>query len=163
MDERIAITDDYFNTKDIAKRNALLKQSILDLPEDGKEFFLKAYKKERYLDMRLTAIRGYAAFASEEEVAALMKKMLEILKKRPDRTPYNYEEYEIMRSAFLMPYLLEKYPYDCFKRFHEQLEEQYEAMPDAFKGIFTCNEKGEHIQLLPPATARKRIEDFRRG
>ena len=30
--------------------------------------------------MRLTAIRGYVAYASEEEVAILMKKMLEILK-----------------------------------------------------------------------------------
>lgn len=150
----------YFNTKDIAKRNALLKQIVFDLPEQGKDFFLKAYKKERYLDMRLTAIRGYAAFASEEEVAVLMNKMLEILKKRSETTPYNYEEYEILRSAFLMPYLVEKYPYDCFKKFNEQLEKQYHIMPDVFKGIFTCNDKGEHIQLIPPAVARKQMEGF---
>ncbi len=163
MDERNTLMETYFNTKDIAKRNALLKQLVFDLPEDGKDFFLKAYKKERYLDMRLTAIRGYAAFASEKEVASLMKKMLEILKKRPDSTPYNYEEYEILRSAFLLPYLLEKYPYDCFKEFNEQLEKQYDAMPDVFKGIFTCNDKGEHTQLIPPAIVRKQIEAFRRG
>ncbi|MGR6897196.1 hypothetical protein [Rummeliibacillus sp. BSL5] len=152
----------YFNTKDIAKRNALLKQIVFDLPEQGKDFFLKAYKKERYLDMRLTAIRGYAAFASEEEVAVLINKMLEILKKRSETTPYNYEEYEILRSAFLMPYLVEKYPYDCFKKFNEQLEKQYHIMPDVFKGIFTCNDKGEHIQLIPPAVARKQMEGFLR-
>ncbi|UQW96017.1 hypothetical protein M2M59_08270 [Rummeliibacillus sp. G93] len=152
----------YFNTKDIAKRNALLKQIVFDLPEQGKDFFLKVYKKERYLDMRLTAIRGYAAFASEEEVAVLMNKMLEILKKRSETTPYNYEEYEILRSAFLMPYLVEKYPYDCFKKFNEQLEKQYHIMPDVFKGIFTCNDKGEHIQLIPPAVARKQMEGFLR-
>lgn len=152
----------YFNTKDIAKRNALLKQIVFDLPEQGKDFFLKAYKKERYLDMRLTAIRGYAAFASEEEVAVLMNKMLEILKKRSETTPYNYEEYEILRSDFLMPYLVEKYPYDCFKKFNEQLEKQYDIMPDVFKGIFTCNDKGEHIQLIPPAIVRKQMEGFRR-
>lgn len=152
----------YFNTKDIAKRNALLKQIVFDLPEQGKDFFLKAYKKERYLDMRLTAIRGYAAFASEEEVAVLMNKMLEILKKRSETTPYNYEEYEILRSDFLMPYLLEKYSYDCFKNFNEQLEKQYNAMPEVFKGIFTCNDKGEHIQLIPPAIVRKQMEGFRR-
>ncbi|TCJ00996.1 hypothetical protein [Cytobacillus praedii] len=153
----------YFNTKDIAKRNALLKQLIFDLPEDGKDFFLKAYKKERYLDMRLTAIRGYAAFASQEEVAVLMNKMLEILKRRPESTPYNYQEYEILRSAFLMPYLLEKYPYDCFEKFNEQLEKQYDAMPEVYKGIFTCNDKGEHIQLIPPVVVRKQIEEFLRG
>ncbi|GEL03503.1 hypothetical protein [Rummeliibacillus stabekisii] len=152
----------YFNTKDIAKRNALLKQIVFDLPEQGKDFFLKAYKKERYLDMRLTAIRGYSAFASEEEVAVLINKMLEILKKRSETTPYNYEEYEILRSAFLMPYLVEKYPYDCFKKFNEQLEKQYHIMPDVFKGIFTCNDKGEHIQLIPPAVARKQMEGFLR-
>ncbi|WP_102272259.1 hypothetical protein [Cytobacillus massiliigabonensis] len=163
MDKRNTKTETYFNTKDIAKRNALLKQLVFDLPEDGKDFFLKAYKKERYLDMRLTAIRGYAAFASEEEVAILMNKMLEILKKRPERTPYNYQEYEILRSAFLMPYLLGKYPYDCFKKFNEQLEKQYDAMPEVFKGIFTSNDKGEHIQLIPPAVVRKQIEDFLRG
>ena len=87
MDERNTKMETYFNTKDIAKRNALLRQLVFDLPENGKDFFLKVYKKERYLDMRLTAIRGYAAFASEEEVAILMNKMLEILKKRPDSTP----------------------------------------------------------------------------
>lgn len=114
LDEKNAYLEAYFNTKDIAKRNSLLKQLVFDLPEDGKDFFLKVYKKERYLDMRLTAIRGYAAFASEEEVALLMNKMLEILKKRPKSTPYNYQEYEILRSAFLLPYLQEKYPYDCF-------------------------------------------------
>lgn len=150
----------YFNTKDIAKRNALLKQIVFDLPEQGKDFFLKAYKKERYLDMRLTAIRGYAAFASEEEVAVLMNKMLEILKKRSETTPYNYEEYEILRSDFLMPYLLEKYSYDCFKNFNALLEKQYDTMPDVFKGIFTCNDKGEHIQLIPPAIVRKQMEGF---
>ncbi|GKV54486.1 hypothetical protein NCCP2222_04330 [Sporosarcina sp. NCCP-2222] len=159
----LSTTEIYFKTKDIAKRNALLKQFVFELPEDGKDFFLKAFKKERYLDMRLTAIRGYAAFASEEEVAVLMKKMLEILKKRPESTPYNYEEYEILRSAFLMPYLLEKYPYDCFKVFNGQLENQYDDMPEVFKGIFTCNDRGEHVQLKPPVVVRRQMEDFRRG
>ena len=113
--------------------------------------------------MRLTAIRGYAAFASEEDVALLMNKMLEILKKRPKSTPYNYQEYEILRSAFLLPYLQEKYPYDCFKKFNEQLEKQYNAMPEVFKGIFTCDDKGEHIQLISPTFVRKNIENFLRG
>ncbi|MEI2365023.1 MULTISPECIES: hypothetical protein [Niallia] len=163
MGERSKKMETYYNTKDIAKRNALLKQLVFDLPDDGKDFFLRAYKKERYLDMRLTAIRGYAAFASEEEVAILMNRMLEILKKIPESTPYNYQEYEILRSAFLMPYLLEKYNYDCFKKFNEQLEKQYDAMPEVFKGIFTCNEKGEHIQLVLPAAVQKRIRAFLRG
>ncbi|MFJ7665728.1 hypothetical protein ACIQXI_01390 [Lysinibacillus sp. NPDC097195] len=163
MDDKSSKMETYLNTKDIAKRNTLLKQLVFDLPEDGKDFFLKAYKKERYLDMRLTAIRGYAAFASEEEVTLLMKKMLEILQKRPESTPYNYQEYEILRSAFLIPYLLDNYSYNCFHNFNEQLKKQYDAMPEVFKGIFTCDAKGEHIQLIPPAVVQKNIEHFLRG
>ncbi|MFJ5765009.1 hypothetical protein ACIP9C_06590 [Lysinibacillus sp. NPDC093210] len=163
MDDKSTKMETYLKTKDIAKRNTLLKQLVFDLPEDGKDFFLKVFKKERYLDMRLTAVRGYAAFASEEEVVHLMNKMLEILKKRPESTPYNYQEYEILRSAFLLPYLLEKYSYDCFKKFNEQLENQYDAMPEVFKGIFTCDDKGEHIQLIPPAVVRNKIENFLHG
>jgi len=47
------------------------------------------------------------------------------LLKKPEHTPYDYEEYEIMRSKFLMSYLIEKYNYQCFKDFTNQLEKQY--------------------------------------
>ena len=36
-------------------------------------------------------------------------------------------------------------------------------MPEVFKGIFTCDDKGEHIQLIPPAIVRKKIENFLHG
>ncbi|EJW15420.1 hypothetical protein PAV_8c00840 [Paenibacillus alvei DSM 29] len=110
--------------------------------------------------MKLMAVRGYAAFADQNEVAVLMKKLLELLKKRPESTPYNYQEYEILRSAFLMPYLLKQYNYECFKAFNDQLEQQYDAMPEAFKGVFTCDENGDVVQLIPPEKSRKRIDDF---
>ena len=92
--------------------------------------------------MKLSAVRGYAAYATEDEVCVLMNKLLALLKKRPDRTPYDYIEYEPMRSVFLMPYLLEHYDYECFHTFGEQLEKQYNAMPDCFKNIFTLDEMG---------------------
>lgn len=50
--------------------------------------------------MKLTAVRGYAFYAREDEVAALMENLLALLKKRPEKTPYNYQEYEVMRSRF---------------------------------------------------------------
>ena len=50
--------------------------------------------------MKLTAVRGYAFYAREDEVATLMENLLAILKKRPEKTPYNYQEYEVMRSMF---------------------------------------------------------------
>lgn len=132
----------YFQEKEIFKRNTILKQLVLDVPADAKDFFLKVFKKERYLDMKLSAIRGYAVYADEKEVSVLMYKLLELLKKRAESTPYNYTEYEPMRSVFLMPYLLEHYSYECFKVFNLQLEKQYDDMPDCFKNIFTLDEFG---------------------
>lgn len=149
--------EEYKKIKDMAKRYTILKELAIQYPEKAsKEFFLAAFKKERYLDMRLTAIRGYAIFATEKEIEPLMKKLTEILRKIPQTTPYNYQEYEMLRSAYLMPYLLEKYGYACFKKFNQQLNLQYDDMPDLFKGIFTCDEKGNCIQLLSQQESEER-------
>ena len=125
-------------------RNALLQILVLQcLKYELKEFFLEAFKKERYLDMRLTAIRGYSAYATEAEVSPLMDKFYSLLIKRPETTPYNYQEYEMLRSIFGLPYLIEHYGYDCFKRAMAQLEKQYDDMPDEYKGRITLDEKGD--------------------
>ncbi|MGG3281089.1 hypothetical protein [Paenibacillus solani] len=127
---------------------------------DLKEFFLKAFKKERYLDMRLTAVRGYAKYATEKEVEKLMSKFTEILMKRPESTPYNYQEYELLRSAFGLPYLVNQYGYACFIQAYEQEEQQYHAMPDAFKGHFTLDERGDRVQLRSLGESKKMLDEF---
>ena len=149
--------ENYKKIKDIAKRYSILKELAIQHPEKAsKEFFLEAFKKERYLDMRLTAIRGYAVFATEKEIEPLMEKLTELLRKRPQTTPYNYQEYEILRSAYLMPYLLQKYGYSCFKEFNQQLNLQYDGMPDLFKGILTCDENGIIVRLLSQQESEER-------
>jgi len=154
----------YPNSKDIFTRNQILAAFVLQcLRYDLKDFFLAAFKKERYLDMRLTAIRGFAAYAEEKEVVPLMKKFTEILAARPADTPYNYQEYEMLRSEFGLPYLVEKYGYDCFKDAAARLEKQYGDMPDAFKGIFTLDKNGMHVQLISQKESKKRLDDFFRG
>ncbi|CEH34423.1 hypothetical protein [Romboutsia lituseburensis] len=141
---------DYYKTvKDIFSRNQILQAFVLQCQKyDLKEFFLSAFKKERYLDMRLTAIRGYAIYASEKEISPLMKKFIDILVKIPSRTPYNYQEYEMLRSKFGLPYLVEQYRYDCFKEALDQLEKQYNDMPDECKGFFTLDENGIYVALM---------------
>ncbi len=150
----------YFQTKDLFQRNQILKQILLSLPADAKCFFLAAFKKERYLDMKLSAVRGYAAYATEEEVSVLMNKLLDLLKKRAEKTPYNYTEYESMRSVFLMPYLLAHYDYHCFRIFNAQLEEQYHHMPDCFKNIFTLDEQGNLHNIRDPEEVGRSMELF---
>jgi len=152
----------YFEEKDLFKRNQILTYLVLNLPIDGKEFFLKVFKKARYMDMRLTAVRGYAAYAAEEEVNVLMKRLLELLKKIPEHTPYDYQEYESMRSVFLMPYLLRTYNYECFQEFNEQLEKQYNAMPDCFKNIFTLDETGKLCEIRDPKEVSESWDVFYR-
>ena len=154
------LMESYFQEKEVSKRNTILKQLLLDTPPNAKDFFLKAFKKERYLEMKLRAVRGYAVYATEEEVSTLMNKLLELLKKRPEKTPYNYTEYEPMRSVFLMPYLLEHYGYECFRVFNNQLEKQYDDMPDCFKGIFTLDEFGNVCSLRDKKEVEKSWREF---
>ena len=96
----------------------------------------------------MTAIRGYSAYVTENEIAPLMKNFFEILIKRPSQTPYNYQEYEMLRSEFSLSYLVNKYGYDCFTEVYKQLEKQYNDMPDLCKGFFTLDENGMHVSLM---------------
>lgn len=156
----IVYQDKYFNSKDLKERYDILKYLIFHLPSNAKDFFYKAFKKERYLDMKLCAVRGYAVYAAEEEVEVLMNKLLELLIKIPSHTPYDYSEYETMRSKFLMPYLLKIYNYDCFQRFNQQLEQQYNAMPDVFKDIFSCDEFGNVYFIRNHEEVEKSWDEF---
>lgn len=158
--KHIDLMELYFQEKDISKRNEILKRLLNDMPDDAKEFFLQVFKKERYLDMKLSAVRGYATYATEKEVSVLMGKLLELLKKRPSYTPYDYTEYEPMRSVFLMPYLMKHYNYECFRVFSEQLEKQYNDMPDCFKNIFTLDEMGNVYNLRDTEEVRQSWDVF---
>ena len=89
-----------------------------------------------------------------------MRKLLELLKKIPEHTPYDYEEYEIMRSKFLMPYLIEKYNYQCFKEFNNQLEKQYNDMPDVFKNMFSYDEFGNSYTIRDPKEVHESWNKF---
>lgn len=154
------LMETYFQEKEVSKRNEILRQLLLNMPVNATDFFLKVFKKERYLDMKLRAVRGYAVCATEEEVSTLMNKLLELLKRRPEKTPYNYTEYEPMRSVFLMKYLLKHYDYECFRVFDIQLEKQYDDMPDCFKNIFTLDELGNVCTIRDKEEVEKSWRDF---
>ncbi|MBF4484116.1 hypothetical protein GIY83_12720 [Flavobacterium sp. SLB02] len=59
-----------------------------------------------------------------------------------------------------MTYLVEKYNYNCFKETLNQVNKQYNGMPDAFKGHFTIDEKGQVVSLRSPEESSKMIKDF---
>jgi len=67
----------YFTIKGDADRTAdrclVLEALVLQcLHYDMKDFFLTVFNKERHLDMRLHAIRGYTEYVSESEIIPLI-------------------------------------------------------------------------------------------
>lgn len=159
-DNYVQLTRIYSATKQLDIRNKILRLLYdFDFPE-LKNFFDGAYKKERYLDMKIYALRGLSLFVSEKAIEKLRLKFNLTLLKRQETTPYNYQEYELLRGQNSLPYLIQKYNYNCFKETLNQVNEQYNAMPDAFKGHFTIDENGEFVSLKNPEESSKMIKEF---
>lgn len=150
----------YTNTKDISYRNKILKLLYGHQYPELQSFFEMACKKERYLDMKVYALRGWAQFAEEKEIGKLIDKLKASLAKREVTTPYNYQGYELLRGKNALPFLVEKYNYNSFKELLDQVNEQYERMPDAFKGHITTDEQGEIVILRAPGESSKMIRNF---
>lgn len=160
INEASTLTTIYFRLKDISLRYIILSKLFNDKDFNLKQFFADAYKKERYLDMKLQAVRGYANYASQEEVEKIMEHFMKILKNRPESTPYDYQEYEYLRAVCGLPYLIKRYGYSCFLNVFEQEEKQYNNMPDAFKGHYTFDENGTYIALRNSEETKKMLDDF---
>lgn len=78
----------YFNVKDISLRHKLLLVLRDIYNSQLSEFFQKAYKKERDLEMKLIAVRGLVKYVEEHEISKIMNHFMKILIKRPEHTPY---------------------------------------------------------------------------
>jgi hypothetical protein len=159
-DNSIYIINIYKTTKLPEMRNKSLKL-LYDKDYDYlKEFFEAAYKRERYLDMKMLALRGLSQFITEDNIKDILVKFNKILKKRPDNTPYNYQEYELLRGQNSLPYLVKRYNYKCYAETLEIVEKQYNDMPKAFKGHFTVDENGEIVLLRSSEKSSKIMDKF---
>ena len=159
-DNFLHLTRIYSVTKQLDIRNKILRLLYdFEFPE-LREFFNNAYKKERYLDMKIYALRGLSIFLEEKEIEKLLQKFNQTLSKRQETTPYNYQEYELLRGENSLPYLVKKYNYHCFNTTLDQVNAQYNAMPDAFKGHFTIDENGEFVSLRDSEESSRMIKDF---
>jgi len=159
-DNFLHLTRIYSATKQLDIKNKILRLLYdFEFPE-LKEFFNTAYKKERYLDMKIYALRGLSTFVEEKEIEKLLQKFNQTLSKRQETTPYNYQEYELLRGQNSLPYLVKKYNYNCFNTTLDQVNAQYNAMPDAFKGHFTIDENGEFVSLRDSEEISRMIKDF---
>ncbi|MFB5676896.1 hypothetical protein ACE3NQ_21290 [Paenibacillus terreus] len=114
-----------------------------------KDFFQKAYKKERYLEIcyRTRDRQDHQSF-------------LKALNKKSRDNTFNYYEYEFLRSAFGFPLLIKKYGYSCFEKVYQQVEKQYQDMPEAFKGHLTFDEDGKQVSLRTPMKIKQMVDRF---
>ena len=150
----------YNSTKQLEIRNKILKLLYdFNFPV-LKDFFSNAYNKERYLDMKINALRGLSNFLEEKEITKLLEKFNKTLIKRQETTPYNYQEYELLRGKNALPYLVERFGYECFKETIEQVNRQYNLLPEAFKGHFTTNENGESVMLRTSEEIKTIMDKF---
>lgn len=154
------LTGIYMTTKQIDYRNKILRLLYDFSTPELRSFFETAYKKERYLDMKIYALRGLVQFSAEKDIEKLVTKLKVSLAKREETTPYNYQEYELLRGKNALPYLVDKYGYTCFQELLTQVNVQYGRMPDEFKGHFTTDENGEFVPLRTPAESSKLINSF---
>ena len=112
-------------------------------------------KRCRRLWLKMFYIRGYAFYATAEELLPVMKKFQQLLEKNHD-----YIDYEYILSVAGLSYLAEKYDYACFKETLETAKIEYQKIDPLLRGYFTLNEKLEHINLISNEEALKRSKEF---
>lgn len=122
---------------------------------DLKNFYFERLKRSRRLAMKIFFIRGYATYASEEELNSVMNKFCKNLESNHD-----YADYEYVLSIAGLPYLLNTYGYNCFAITLERAKEEYQNIDPLLRGFFTLNSKLEQIQLLSHEETHKRTLQF---
>lgn len=110
---------------------------------DLKEFYFEKIKRCRKLALKIFFIRGYAMYASEEELNPVMSKFCKSLERGHDYLDYNY-----FLAKPGLPYLVETYGYQCFVKALEKARENHQEMDPLLKDYFTLDERLEHVDLL---------------
>ena len=122
---------------------------------DLKGFYLENLKKSRRLAMKIFFIRGYAMYATEEELNPVMAKFRNNLEKNHDYIDYNY-----ILSAAGLPYLVKTYGYDCFVQSLEKAKQEHEKIDPLLRGYFTLDEHLNQINLLTTEEIHQRTMAF---
>ncbi len=122
---------------------------------DLKNFFFDNYKHSRQLVMKLFFIRGYAIYATEEDLNQIMNNYCRLLLNNHD-----YINYEYILSTGGLPYLVEKYKYECFKNTLKAAHNEYLKISPLLRGYFTLNSKLELIEILSKEAIKVRTEEY---
>ena len=122
---------------------------------DLKEYWLSHIAKCRRLWLKLFYIRAYSIFATENELIPVMQKFEASLQRMHD-----YQDYEQILSKAGLPYLCEKYGYDCFRHALSVAEKEYLNIDPLLRGFFTLDEEGNMVEILTPQQCHERLDAF---
>ena len=125
---------------------------------DLKEFYLQNFKRSRRIAIKIFFIRGYAQYASEEELIPIMEKFLKNLDGPCGHTDYNY-----MLSVAGLPYLVKKYGYACFAQTLEEAKRRHNQSSPLLRDYFTLDENLDQVNLVSPQEAHNLIRAFLDG
>ncbi len=122
---------------------------------DLKDFYLENLKKCRRLAMKVFFIRGYAIYASEEELNSIMEKFQKNLEKNHDYIDYNY-----ILSIAGLPYLVHTYGYACFTEALKKAEQEHQKIDPLLRGYFTIDNHLKQANLLSLEDIHKQSQLF---
>lgn len=122
---------------------------------DLKDFYLENLKKSRRPAIKIFFIRGYALYASEEEMIPVMTKFRKNLE-----GPCGYLDFNYILSAAGLPYLAQTYGYSCFRESLEKAQLEHSRISPSLQGYFTLNENMEQVNLISAEEAGKRMKAF---
>lgn len=118
-------------------------------------FFAERFSRSRRLCMKMYFLRGYAMYASVEEVTWMCGKFIAALSKGHD-----YIDYMDIMSEYGLPYLVRTYQYPCFVQAWETAQREYVKIHPLLRGYLTTNEKLRHVQLLSTEDVYRRQHLF---
>ena len=108
-----------------------------------KPFYSERFKRARRLCMRMYFLRGYAMYATEEEVTAMCEKFEGALRKGKDHLDFM----DIMSENGLL-YLVLTYGYPCFNSAWRTAQEEFKKINPHLRGYQTTNARLRHVPLM---------------
>jgi hypothetical protein len=120
-----------------------------------KDFYLGALKRSRRMAMKIFFIRGYASYATEEELTPIIKKFIQSLYKTMDDADWNY-----VISNPGLPYLVNTYKYDCLKEALEIAKTEYNKVKLPFKGVYTLDGQLNQVITISADEYRDRLNEL---
>jgi hypothetical protein len=123
---------------------------------DLKDFYLSALKRSRRMAMKIFFIRGYASYATEKELAPIIKKFIQSLYKTMDDADWNY-----VISNPGLTYLVNAYKYDYLKEAFEIAKTEYNKVKLPFKGAYTLDEQLNQVNTISADEYRNRLDELK--